>query len=101
MVKSVNVIGRGRAGTAIAARLEERGVELRAEDAELTLLCVPDTGIRDVAQGLSLGHGPSGHGRKQDYGRVLADRRLEAFLGADVLTVKYLRDDYSRIHAAE
>ena len=61
MVKSVNVIGRGRVGTAIAARLEERGVELRAEDAELTLLCVPDTAIRDVAQGLSPGPGWIGH----------------------------------------
>jgi predicted short-subunit dehydrogenase-like oxidoreductase (DUF2520 family) len=60
MVKSVNVIGRGRAGTAIAARLEERGVELR-EDAELTLLCVPDTAIRDVARGLSPGPGWIGH----------------------------------------
>jgi predicted short-subunit dehydrogenase-like oxidoreductase (DUF2520 family) len=56
MVESVNVIGRGRVGSAVAARLEERGVALR-EDAELTLLCVPDTAIRDVAQGLSLGHG--------------------------------------------
>ena len=54
MVESVNVIGRGRVGSAVAARLEERGVELR-EDAELTLLCVPDTAIREVAQGLSLG----------------------------------------------
>jgi predicted short-subunit dehydrogenase-like oxidoreductase (DUF2520 family) len=61
MVKSVNVIGRGRAGTAIAARLEERGVELRAEGAELTLLCVPDTAIREVAQGLSPGQGWIGH----------------------------------------
>ena len=60
MVKSVNVIGRGRVGTALAARLEERGVELR-EDAELTLLCVPDTAIRDVAQGLSPGHGWIAH----------------------------------------
>src|SRR4051812_43172408 len=60
MVKSVNVIGRGRAGTAIAARLEERGVELR-EDAELTLLCVPDTAIADVARGLSPGQGWIGH----------------------------------------
>ncbi|HZE28930.1 MAG TPA: DUF2520 domain-containing protein [Gaiellaceae bacterium] len=59
-MKSVNVIGRGRVGTAIAARLEERGVELR-EDAELTLLCVPDTAIRDVAQGLSPGHGWIAH----------------------------------------
>jgi predicted short-subunit dehydrogenase-like oxidoreductase (DUF2520 family) len=56
MVTSVNVIGRGRVGSPLAARLEERGVELR-EDAELTLLCVPDTAIRDVAQGLSPGPG--------------------------------------------
>jgi predicted short-subunit dehydrogenase-like oxidoreductase (DUF2520 family) len=60
MVESVNVIGRGRVGSAVAARLEERGIPLR-EDAELTLLCVPDTAIRDVAQGLSLGHGWIGH----------------------------------------
>jgi predicted short-subunit dehydrogenase-like oxidoreductase (DUF2520 family) len=52
MVESVNVIGRGRVGSALAARLEERGVELR-EDGELALLCVPDTAIRDVARGLS------------------------------------------------
>jgi predicted short-subunit dehydrogenase-like oxidoreductase (DUF2520 family) len=56
MFKCVNVIGRGRVGTAVAERLEERGVELR-EDAELALLCVPDTAIADTAQGLSLGHG--------------------------------------------
>jgi len=56
MVESVNVIGRGRVGSAVAARLDERGIPLR-EDAELTVLCVPDMAIRDVAQGLSLGHG--------------------------------------------
>ena len=49
MFESVNVIGRGRVGSAIAARLEERGVALR-EDAELTLLCVPATAIADVAR---------------------------------------------------
>ena len=41
-MKSVNVVGRGRVGSAIAARLTERGVELREEGAELVLLCVPD-----------------------------------------------------------
>src|ERR1044072_4368962 len=56
MFRSVDVIGRGRVGAAVAERLEERGVELR-EDAELELLCVPDTAIADTAQGLSLGHG--------------------------------------------
>ena len=57
MVESVNVIGRGRAGSALAARLEERGVELREEGAELALLCVPDAVIPDVARGLTPGHG--------------------------------------------
>ena len=61
MVKSVNVIGRGRVGSALAARLEERGVELRTADPELTLLCVPDTAIRDVARELSPGQGWIGH----------------------------------------
>jgi predicted short-subunit dehydrogenase-like oxidoreductase (DUF2520 family) len=61
MIRSVNVIGRGRVGSAIAARLEERGVELRSEGAELTLLCVPDTAIPTVAQGLSPRQGWIGH----------------------------------------
>jgi predicted short-subunit dehydrogenase-like oxidoreductase (DUF2520 family) len=54
MVDSVNMIGRGRVGSALAARLEERGVAL-CEDGELTLLCVPDAAIRDVAQGIARG----------------------------------------------
>ena len=57
MVESVNVIGRGRVGSAMAARLEERGIPLVERDAELTLLCVPDAAIRAVSQGQSLGHG--------------------------------------------
>jgi predicted short-subunit dehydrogenase-like oxidoreductase (DUF2520 family) len=57
MFESVNVIGRGRVGSAIAARLEERGIPLVDKDAELTMLCVPDTAIRDVSRGQSLGHG--------------------------------------------
>jgi predicted short-subunit dehydrogenase-like oxidoreductase (DUF2520 family) len=49
MVKTVQVVGAGRVGAAIAARLAERGVELREEGAELVLLCVPDTAIADTA----------------------------------------------------
>jgi predicted short-subunit dehydrogenase-like oxidoreductase (DUF2520 family) len=60
MFESVNVIGRGRVGSAIAARLEERGVELR-DDAALTLLCVPDAAIQDVARGLAPGQGWIAH----------------------------------------
>jgi len=51
MFGSVNVIGRGRVGSAVAERLEERGIELR-EDAELVLLCVPDAAIADTARDL-------------------------------------------------
>jgi predicted short-subunit dehydrogenase-like oxidoreductase (DUF2520 family) len=61
MFESVNVIGRGRVGTAIAARLEKRGVELRENDAELVLLCVPDAAIQDVAQCLAPGQGWIAH----------------------------------------
>jgi predicted short-subunit dehydrogenase-like oxidoreductase (DUF2520 family) len=60
MIGSVNVIGRGRVGSALAARLEERGVALR-EDGELALLCVPDAAIRDVARGLPPGDGWIAH----------------------------------------
>jgi predicted short-subunit dehydrogenase-like oxidoreductase (DUF2520 family) len=48
LFNSVNVIGRGRVGSALAERLEARGVGLR-EDAELVLLCVPDAAIEAVA----------------------------------------------------
>ena len=61
MFETVNLIGRGRVGSALAARLEERGVELCSDGAELTLLCVPDSVIRDVARGLSPGHGWIAH----------------------------------------
>ena len=59
--ESVNVIGRGRVGSAVAARLEERGVALRDDGAELVLLCVPDAAIRDVARDLVPGHGWIAH----------------------------------------
>jgi predicted short-subunit dehydrogenase-like oxidoreductase (DUF2520 family) len=48
VIKSVNVIGRGRVGSAIAARLERRGIELREDGADVVLLCVPDGAIADV-----------------------------------------------------
>src|SRR5204863_1326782 len=61
MVESVTVIGRGRVGSAIAARLEERGIPVVERNGELVLLAVPDTVIRDVARGLSPGQGWIGH----------------------------------------
>jgi len=54
MFDSVTVIGAGRAGSAIAARLRERGVRV-GEDGDLRLLCVPDSAIAEVAQGIPPG----------------------------------------------
>jgi predicted short-subunit dehydrogenase-like oxidoreductase (DUF2520 family) len=53
LVESVQVIGAGRVGSAVSARLRERGVAL-VEDgssrrSQLVLLCVPDSAIADVA----------------------------------------------------
>src|SRR5205814_3186044 len=47
--ETVQVVGAGRVGSAVAARLAQRGVELREDGAELVLLCVPDTAIADTA----------------------------------------------------
>jgi predicted short-subunit dehydrogenase-like oxidoreductase (DUF2520 family) len=56
MFDTINVIGAGgRAGSAIAARLRERGVDLRETGAELVLLCVPDSAISEVAAAMAPG----------------------------------------------
>ena len=60
MIETVTVIGAGRVGSAISARLAERGVEAEV-NADVVLLCVPDTAIADVATGLAPGHGWIGH----------------------------------------
>jgi predicted short-subunit dehydrogenase-like oxidoreductase (DUF2520 family) len=52
---SVNVIGAGRVGSAISARLEERGVAVGGDGSELVLLCVPDGAIADVARTIEPG----------------------------------------------
>jgi predicted short-subunit dehydrogenase-like oxidoreductase (DUF2520 family) len=44
-IETVNVVGRGRVGSAVAARLEQRGVELVEDGADVVLLCVPDSAI--------------------------------------------------------
>ncbi len=49
MIDIVNVIGSGRVGSTVSARLRERGVAVRPEDAQLVLLCVPDSAIAEVA----------------------------------------------------
>jgi predicted short-subunit dehydrogenase-like oxidoreductase (DUF2520 family) len=52
---SVNVIGAGRVGSAIAARLDERGLAVGRSDPDLVLLCVPDSAIAEVADGIEPG----------------------------------------------
>jgi predicted short-subunit dehydrogenase-like oxidoreductase (DUF2520 family) len=49
MIESVKVIGAGRVGSAVTARLEERGIGSR-DDADVVLLCVPDSAIADAAR---------------------------------------------------
>ena len=55
MFESVQIVGRGRVGSAIAARLEERGVSVLDDGAELVLLCVPDRAIPEVARSIEPG----------------------------------------------
>ena len=52
MIERIHVIGSGRVGSAVAARLRERGVAVGGDDPQLVLLCVPDSAIADTARGL-------------------------------------------------
>jgi predicted short-subunit dehydrogenase-like oxidoreductase (DUF2520 family) len=54
-IENIHVVGAsGRVGSAVSARLRDRGVELR-ENAELVLLCVPDSAIAEVAASIEPG----------------------------------------------
>jgi predicted short-subunit dehydrogenase-like oxidoreductase (DUF2520 family) len=55
MIERAHVIGAGRVGSALAARLLERGVELSPDEPELVLLCVPDRAIAEIAGGVPPG----------------------------------------------
>jgi predicted short-subunit dehydrogenase-like oxidoreductase (DUF2520 family) len=60
MFTAVHVIGTGRAGGAIAARLEQAGVAVTTgptptADAELVIICVPDAAIAEVAAAIPPG----------------------------------------------
>jgi predicted short-subunit dehydrogenase-like oxidoreductase (DUF2520 family) len=55
-VNRIQVIGSGRVGSAVTARLRERGLAVGSDDPELVLLCVPDSAIAEVAA--SVGPGP-------------------------------------------
>jgi predicted short-subunit dehydrogenase-like oxidoreductase (DUF2520 family) len=53
--KTIHVIGSGRVGSAVSARLRERGIGSSNAAPDLVLLCVPDTAIPEVAAGLEPG----------------------------------------------
>jgi predicted short-subunit dehydrogenase-like oxidoreductase (DUF2520 family) len=55
MIERAQVIGAGRVGSAIAARLRERGLAVDAPEPELVLLCVPDRAIAEVAASVPAG----------------------------------------------
>jgi predicted short-subunit dehydrogenase-like oxidoreductase (DUF2520 family) len=61
VIERVQVIGSGRVGSAVSARLRERGVAVNAADPDVVLLCVPDTAIRDVSRYLIPGRASVGH----------------------------------------
>jgi predicted short-subunit dehydrogenase-like oxidoreductase (DUF2520 family) len=55
MFTQVKVIGRGRVGAAIHARLTERGLAADGPEADLVLLCVPDVAIATAAAAVPAG----------------------------------------------
>lgn len=56
MIDRIKVVGvGGRVGSAVSARLAERGVRVDAPDPELVLLCVPDRAIAEVAAAIPPG----------------------------------------------
>jgi predicted short-subunit dehydrogenase-like oxidoreductase (DUF2520 family) len=61
VIERVHVIGSGRVGSAVAARLRERGVAVGDEDPDVVLLCVPDTAISNVSRCQAPGRAWVGH----------------------------------------
>ena len=56
MIERAHVVGAGgRVGSAVSARLSERGVRLDGDDPELVVLCVPDRAIAEVAGSIEPG----------------------------------------------
>jgi predicted short-subunit dehydrogenase-like oxidoreductase (DUF2520 family) len=49
MFTKIGVVGHGRLGSAVAARLDEQRLSAAAERADLVILCVPDRAIHEVA----------------------------------------------------
>ena len=61
MIERVDVIGSGRVGSAVSARLRERNVAVGDDDPDVVLLCVPDSAISDASGRLIGGRAWVGH----------------------------------------
>jgi predicted short-subunit dehydrogenase-like oxidoreductase (DUF2520 family) len=61
VIERVHVIGSGRVGSAVSARLRERGLAVGEDDPDVVLLCVPDTAIAEVSRDLAPGAAWVGH----------------------------------------
>jgi predicted short-subunit dehydrogenase-like oxidoreductase (DUF2520 family) len=55
VIQTIRIVGIGRVGSAVAARLRERGLDVTDGEAELVLLCVPDRAIPEVAASMAVG----------------------------------------------
>jgi predicted short-subunit dehydrogenase-like oxidoreductase (DUF2520 family) len=55
VLNNIHIIGSGRVGSAVSARLSERGFAMGTEDPELVVLCVPDGAIAEVATSIDPG----------------------------------------------
>jgi predicted short-subunit dehydrogenase-like oxidoreductase (DUF2520 family) len=61
VIERVHVIGSGRVGSAVTARLREGGIGVGEDDPDVLLLCVPDTAISDVSRCQAPGRAWIGH----------------------------------------
>jgi predicted short-subunit dehydrogenase-like oxidoreductase (DUF2520 family) len=55
VIETVRIVGAGRVGSALSARLRERGLDLREDRVELVVLCVPDAAIPEAAAAVEPG----------------------------------------------
>ena len=87
MFSRVAVIGRGRVGAAVAARLDEQGLlaDQTRSSADLVLLCVPDAAIAEVAARLP--RWSVGRARQRRHAACGADSARSAFQRASAADV--------------
>ena len=121
VIESICIVGAGRVGTTLAARLRERGLGVRVTgrevdvgDAELVVLCVPDSAIAEAAARVELGpwvghtSGATRLGALAPHARRFSVHPLQTFTltrGAEQLDGAYAavtaENDDARAHAFE